>query len=233
MPSHHRVLVAVLFLGLVLGCAMPEETDHIPFKKPSSYRNARKVGVDIVAGAEVYYNRKETRKAFGFDIRKAGIVPIFIVVQNKKPSPLKVLPKQTFLKGKSGVLWNVPNSRDVYRTLLEYNRAGGDFSVNYDESATNQLEGFAVGMITDESVIGKARKSETKETAAGKTRKRLTEELRNGNLENREIQPNSHALGILYFSGKIQDPVQLHLTLEVVHTGVEHELVLPFEGRYN
>jgi len=68
--------IQILFIGIVFilsaACAASYKAKPLPFKSPSSYPNATEAAGAIV-GAE----------AFGFDIRKAGMLPVQVVFDNQ------------------------------------------------------------------------------------------------------------------------------------------------------
>jgi len=64
-----------------------------------------------VAGAQVaaeaYADPGKVKKAFGFDIRGARLLPVQVVIDNTGSHDLQVVPDQTFLVDDQGNMWNL------------------------------------------------------------------------------------------------------------------------------
>ena len=113
MKKTASILLICFGIVLLLGCGPNYQIKPVSFKTPDVYNNAKSVaGVLVVAKA--FVNVAETKEAFGFDIHKAGILPIQVVFDNKGPNQFEVNGDQTFLEDGEGNLWPILSNKIAY-----------------------------------------------------------------------------------------------------------------------
>ena len=226
----------VLFSALISVSCTTYQSQEVPFRLPAAYGNMQMVdGAQVAAEA---YNEEQAEKAFGFNIRKTGILPVQVVVDNRSSQALRIVPDQTFLVDEQGNLWNLLDNRTAYErveTSTEYGRIakgagrGGMFG-----AAGGALVGAALGVLTGENVGSAAAKGAAVGGAGGaviggaqsgtsdEAGREIARDLGNKELRNKAIAPNNLGRGFLFFPGEASDATQLRLQIEEVSTGQVH-----------
>ncbi|MFP3869944.1 MAG: hypothetical protein ACLFVT_03565 [Syntrophobacteria bacterium] len=236
----HLVLVAAAVIA-VAACAGGYESKPLRFKLPSGYSNATKVAGAVV-GAEAFVDSKEAKGAFGFDIRKAGLLPVQVVFDNQGTHPLEINGVQTFLEDEMGNLWPILPSDTAYERTTKYTRTKRVFKEgaygSFLGASAGAIIGAAVGIVTEENVGATLGKGAAAGAAAGATlggvkgytsneaRREITHDLRGKSLQNRAVDPGNLAHGFLFFPGEATSAKQLRLQLLEVDTGTVHVLTL-------
>ena len=102
-----RTITAWLILAMTsLPACTSYKSQYVSFRPPEAYLNYQVVdGVSL--GAEAYPTNDEAEKAFCFDIKGAGLLPVQIVMDNKSGRNLELVPGQTFLVDNENRYWNV------------------------------------------------------------------------------------------------------------------------------
>src|SRR3972149_8376655 len=117
-----RVL-AIVFIAAAFTACTKYERQVVPFKLPSAYANATEVA-DATIAAKSYDEKDEAGKAFGFDIRGSGILPVQVIFDNKGKHPLEIVPAQTFLVDEENNLWPILNENLAYDRLTKKTELG-------------------------------------------------------------------------------------------------------------
>lgn len=243
MNMKKRYLWAVL-VGLVVltfTACTSYKNQEVPFRAPAAYGNMQIVAGAQVAG-EAFADKDAAKKAFGFDIRDAGLLPVMVVVDNLGSSSLKFVPDQTFLVDDNGGMWNILPSRTAYERLeksSEYSRIakeGGRGSIL--GGAGGALVGAAIGILSGENVGNSALKGAAVGAAGGAViggaseagsdegYKTIARDIANKELKNYPIEPGVLARGFIFFPGEAPSAKQLRLQLEEVSTGEIHTIYL-------
>jgi hypothetical protein len=223
-------------IALVLATACTSyKRQPVSFKMPSAYPNATEVAGATVA-AKAYYDPKEAKEAFGFDIRSAGLYPVQVIFDNLGDYSLAVEPSQTFLVDGQGNLWSIIDSGLAYdrvKDKSELARIGKEGAkTGLYGSAAAALLGAAVGIVSGENVLESAGKGAVLGGAVGATvggasaatsgenaRAAIARDLREKSLENKAVPPHSIAHGFIFFPGEAEGAGELRLQLRVVETG--------------
>lgn len=230
------LLAVVLVAALLSVSCTTYQRQEVPFRLPAAYGN-----MQIVDGAQVAaeaYNEEQAEKAFGFNIRKTGILPVQVVVDNRGSQALRIVPDQTFLVDEQGNLWNLLDNRTAYERVeksTEYGRIakgagrGGMFG-----AAGGALVGAALGVLTGENVGTAAAKGAAVGGAGGaviggaqsgtsdEAGREIARDLGNKELRNKAIAPNNLGRGFLFFPGEASDATQLRLQVEELSSGQIH-----------
>ena len=135
---------------LFWGCS-PYTQQVVPFKMPGSFSNMTQVaGIQI--GARSYSDPNEAQKAFGFDIRGAGLLPVQVVIDHKGTSPLEISSSQTFLVDHQNNLWPVLDKRLAYERVARYSEmaeiGAGAAKHGFLGAAAGALIGAAIGIVS-------------------------------------------------------------------------------------
>jgi hypothetical protein len=223
-----RVIICLLIPSLiVMGCAtyQPKVT---PFKLPQGYANVQNVDGASVA-ARAWDREDEARADFGFNIIKAGLLPVQVVFDNQGPSTLEINASQTFLVNDKNELFPVLDNQSAYDRVSR----SSDFPDavrNFGKGAvlggaTGALIGMAVGVISGgragdaamRGAVGGAVGGAVLGAGSGwgdnETARRITDDLRGRTLHNNSIKPKEIAQGIILFPVEAGRPQVLRLQL--------------------
>src|SRR3972149_1129047 len=137
-----RVLAIVFIAALLTACASYER-QVVPFKLPSAYPNATEAAEAFIA-AKSYDDKDEAGKAFGFDIKGAGILPVQVIFDNKGGHPLEIVPAQTFLVDEENNLWPILDAGLAYDRITKKTELG---KVATEGGKYGGLAGAAGGVI--------------------------------------------------------------------------------------
>ncbi|MDY6952957.1 MAG: hypothetical protein SWE60_15715 [Thermodesulfobacteriota bacterium] len=227
----------MVILFVVAGCA-GHQTQVVPFKMPEAYSNATKVAGATIA-AKAYDDPQQAKKAFGWDIRNAGLYPVQVVFDNLGDHSLEIEPSQTFLIDGEKNLWSILDSSLAYDRVTqktEMARIGkGAIKPGLLSGAAGALVGAAVGIVVGENVGASAGKGAAVGAAVGATlggaeaaasegeaRAAISQDLEAKALENKAISAHSIAHGFIFFPGEAKGAGELRMQLRVVETGELH-----------
>lgn len=238
-------LISIAFVALFLlsSCGPSYQVKPVPFKSPDSLGNAK-----IVAGAHIgvkaYVNKDEAKNAFGFDIHKAGMLPVQVVIDNQGENQFELNGEQTFLEDVQGNLWPILSNKIAYERATKYAETNEMFKAGAYKgalgAAAGAVIGAAIGIVTDEGVGASAGKGAAVGAAAGATlggagaygsgnaRRNIIEDLRDKSLQNALIKPKSIGYGILFFPGEAKTAKHLRLQVIEVDSGNVHVLNFSF-----
>lgn len=225
----------------VLSCTSYKSRE-ISFKPPSGYSNAQTVaGAEVAANA--YAENSAAKDVFGFDIRSAGLLPVQVIIDNSSNNALSVVTDQTFLVDAEGNLWNLLDSRTAYQRVeksSEYSRiAKGGGKGSLLGGAGGAVLGAAIGILTGDNIgtaalrggaVGAAGGAVVGGTQAGTSddaARQIARDLADKQLVNQAVQPQSLAMGFLFFPGEATSAAQLRLQLKEEQTGLVHKVLLP------
>jgi hypothetical protein len=231
----------------LLGCVLATvscvsyKSQEVPFRQPSAYSN-----MQIVAGAQVaaeaYADPGEAKKVFGFNIRKAGLLPVQVVIDNTGSHDLQVVPDQTFLVDNQGNMWNLLDRGTAYQRVESSSEfatiAKGAGKGSVLGAAGGAIVGAAIGILAGSNVgealgkgaaVGAAGGAVIGGTQAGTSvepGRQISQDLANKDLENRNIQPGMLGRGFLFFPGEAPSASMLRLQLMETGTGKVHTVLL-------
>jgi hypothetical protein len=234
---------AIILCALLLtaGCASSYKVQPLPFKAPSNYPNS--VTVDgVVLGAQAFVQPDAARKAFGFNIRAAGMLPVQLVFDNQSTHSVEVEADQTFLEDQQGNLWPILSSNIAYERATKYAQTKETFKEGtykgFLGAAAGSIIGAAIGIVTGKDIGTAVGKGAAVGAAAGATiggaqgynsddaRRAIVQDFRDKSLQNKSIEPQTLAHGILFFPGEATSAKKLRLKLLEKDTGKTHVLEL-------
>jgi hypothetical protein len=241
MQKRTGILVALSTILFLFGCSTAYKAQPLPFRAPSSYENAVKVDGTVVA-AQAFSDPKKAEKAFGFDVRGAGFLPVEVIFDNDGPHPLKIVAGQTFLEDREGNLWPVLDDKTAYDRATKYAQTkevfkGGAYG-GFLGATAGAILGAAIGIVAGQGVGETLGKGAALGAAAGATiggaqgyasadeaRRTIVADLNNKSLENRPISKGL-AYGFLFFPGEAKSAKELRLQVMEADTGRVHLLKL-------
>jgi len=238
--------IPYILLGLVLMLAMGACSSYqykaVPIELPSS--QAKSVSVDGVNISAVAYLSPEYAKArFGFDIRKAGLLPVQVVIDNQSGREVTIDPFQTFLIDNKGQAWPILPEQEAYNRIKEEVDVGtalkGAAKPAALLGAAGALLGFAVGIVSGHELGRNIEKGAvigaTAGTLAGAVQAytgvetKIKRDLFNRSLESKPIQPGELAHGFLFFPGKQEAESASTLRLALIIGGEKKIVNVPLK----
>ena len=224
-----RLSLFLLILAIpIVSCSYSDRV--APIKLPEASPSMVVVnGLKIAATA--FVDRDEAANAYGFNIRKAGILPVQLTFQNDGGRPVKINPTQTFLIDHANNAWPILSIEKTYQRTSKYVKIGesakGATTPAILMGAAGAVAGLAIGIVSGNNigetmgqgaVIGAAGGAIIGGAeAAAKSNRTVREDLAEKSLRNKSIQPGQIAYGTLFFPGtygsEAQSARQLRLTL--------------------
>ena len=240
--NYRFILVLFVLLFGLFSCAT-YKTQYTGFRPPADYGNSSTVA-GVTVGAEAYADQTAAREAFGFDIKKAGLLPVQVVMDNRGQEIFTVVGDQTFLVDAGNRYWNlITNAVAVDRVAKATESgailAGAGKGAGWG-AAGGAVLGAAFGILTGENVLETAGKGAAVGAAGGAVyggtqggtdpgRKRtVAEDIRDKGLEGKTIPGQSMANGFLFFPAEAQTARELRLQIRNLQSGEIHSLILAF-----
>lgn len=237
------LILSISILIAVMGCSTAYKAQPLPFKAPAAYGNMVEAN-GIQVGAQAFADTESARKAFGFDIRGAGMLPVQMVFDNQGMERVTINPGQTFLEDREGNLWPVLTDKFAYERATRYAQTQQIFKEGaykgFLGAAAGTIIGAAIGIVSGEdvgrttaegAVIGAAAGSVlggASGYASNDARAAIVRDLKDKSLENQAIEPGNLAHGIIFFPGEAESAKQLRLQLRESDSGKVLTLFLGF-----
>jgi hypothetical protein len=227
MLRRFRVVLAVLLLaaGLVLAAIGGLRLTAEPAARP----DPESAGVEIHGvrlAAEAIEEPGAARRAFGFDLRGAGLLPVRLVLENHAGQAVRLIPQQTFLIDRQGLAWPLLTAGQAKERLAAVLPPGDSVAKRRNAKewvdAASQLTAYALdGFVRQGRVeakpgwrgwLGRLLGSEW---AAAENRSRR--DLVDGFLLNPAVPPGATAEAYLFFPGRgeARGAEALRLALEI------------------
>jgi hypothetical protein len=235
-----KIILLLVAAALIASCT-PYKSQKVSFRPPSDYENVKSVSGANVA-AESYAEESKAEESFGFNIRKAGLLPVQVIINNTGDRTLQVVPGQTFLIDREGNYWSLLEKKEAYTRLQksdEYARvAKGAGKGAVLGGVGGAIVGSAIGILTGQNVgeaagkgaavggaggavIGGAQTYEDKEPE-----RRIARDIEEKELQNKKIGPGILGRGFLFFPGEAPSGGRLRLQLKEIESGKLHNLFL-------
>ena len=240
-----RRIAATLCLTLTLiwqGCSTYDPR-VLPMKLPEAYANVQRVAGAYVA-ARAWDHEEEAKGAFGFNILRAGLLPVQVNFDNRGPETLIIDPSQTFLINQNQELFPVLADNEAYDRVsrgaplaegVKGLATGGILG-----GATGALIGAAVGVVAGHRAGEYAMRGAAAGAAAGailgaanaatdtQAPRTIADDLARRSLKNTPIKPGELAYGIILFPREAGRPQALRLQLQEKEPGQVYTLTLAF-----
>ncbi len=241
-----RAIIALTAISMVsiYGCSTAYKAQPLPFKAPDAYQNTIVVaGTQI--GAQAFVDPAAAKKAFGFDIRGAGMLPVQVAFDNQGNETLDINPAQTFLEDQESNLWPILTDKFAYERATKYAQTNKIFKEGaysgFLGATAGAVIGAAVGIVSGRDAVRTAGEGAAIGAAGGAVlggaagaassqdaRSEIVRDLRDKSLENKSISPNGLAHGIIFFPGEAKSAKRLRLQLVERGSGRIHTVYLPF-----
>jgi hypothetical protein len=238
----YSVVFLVITALVFQGCST-YEPKVTPFKLPEASANVQRVAGAFVA-ARAWDQEEEAQQAFGFNIIRAGLLPVQVSFDNRGSQTLVIVPSQTFLLNQRQEITPVLSDTEAYGRI----KSGTAFQETVKGAtqggllgtATGALIGAAVGVVAGRSAGEYALRGLTMGAATGavlggaqgatdtRVPGSITADLSRRELKNAPIKPGELAYGLILFPREAGQPQALRLQLKDKDTGQLHTLTLNF-----
>jgi hypothetical protein len=237
-----QLSIVMMLLLIVTGCT-GYKSQYIPFKAPEAYVN-HKVMDGVTVGGEAYPDKKSAKKAFGFDIRGAGLLPVKLVLDNKSGETIEIFKAQTFLIDNGGNYWPLIPNTVAFDRLEKSTQFASYFGKGAGKGAVigavaGGILATALGIVSGNNVAeylgkgaamggaGGAVIGGLHQGTSGERERQIANDLREKGLEGKEIPDLYLADGFLFFPGEAKSAKQLRLEWKDRETGKVHRVDLP------
>jgi hypothetical protein len=225
LRSMGRIFLTLCLLTTACATYKPQVT---PFRLPQSYANVQNLN-GLSAAAFCWQNETEAKAAFGFEVIKAGLLPVQVVFDNQTTQTFQINPSQTFLVNDREELFPVLDNQGAYdrvqRSTGVKEAAKGLAKGAFLGSAAGAAIGAAIGVAAGRSAGDYAMRGAVTGAAAGgilgvgqgagnsETARQISDDLANRSLKNNPIRPQEISQGIIFFPAEAGLPKQLRLQL--------------------
>ncbi|MDR2302140.1 MAG: hypothetical protein LBF38_08895 [Deltaproteobacteria bacterium] len=222
------VMVLLAVMLATAACAPRYEFKPVPVRSLEGFENRVPFSGGLVA-AHAIYDSKEVVKFFGFDIKKAGVIPVQLAVRNNLPQGALVLSKANLLDAE-GLLWEVLPSDVVVRRIDEHTSGGlsGDQGLRRTLlwGLAGGVLGAAIGVASGSSVAEAAGKGAAVGAAVGVTSSiaqagtdtsdagDIQRDFSTRNIDHATINAGETVNGLLYFPAEAAQPKRLNLSFK-------------------
>ncbi|MEM7304519.1 MAG: hypothetical protein AAF372_03205, partial [Pseudomonadota bacterium] len=224
----NSLFILIVTLSLVACSTYGDKVAPIPL--PSEQAGSVNIdGVELYA--EAYIDKSAAEKAFGFDIRGAGLLPVRFVIDNQSTTDANITREQTFLIDKQNQAWPLLTYDQAFKRVNESVELGeiakGSVKPGVLAAATGALIGAAIGVVSGGSVgdaagAGAAAGTATGAVVGGARRyqhygKEIRQNLASKSFDNGLVYTGEIAYGFLFFPGddEIDSVSGIRLSLNV------------------
>jgi len=238
------LLLLLLFtISLGPGCAYRDRV--APVRLPDETA-AVVVAGGLKISAESFVDPERAQRAFGFNARAAGLLPVQLTFQNDTTETVYVNTEQTFLIDDANRAWPILRQEQAVERAKGYVDIGETAKESAKPSllmgAAGAIAGAAIGVVTGENVGEAAAKGAAVGAATGlilggakgytKSGEKIRSDISAKSLAATAILPNQIGYGVLFFPGHQEDEAntarELRLSLTI---GNRTEVVrLPLAG---
>lgn len=224
---NHCIMILLAVMALA-GCSTAYKATPLPFKAPETLANAVTIN-GVTMAALAFDDPQAARKAFGFDVIGAGLLPIQIIFDHQGQFALEINPEQTFLEDVEGNLWPILSRRLAYDRATRYAHTGQVASDSLQSgllgAVAGSVIGAAVGIVTGRGIGEAIGKGAAIGGAAGATiggaesydddraRRAIITDLNEKTMKNTPVQPGMIAQGFLFFPAESAKARQLRLQI--------------------
>jgi hypothetical protein len=226
-----RLLTVALLLVVAVSCTYKERV--APIALPETSANMVTVGDGLKISALAFTDPQAARNAFGFDARRAGLLPVQVTFQNDSSRAVTVNPSQTFLIDSDRNAWPILPRSKAYERTKGFVEVGetlkGAAKPSLLLGAAGAVAGLAVGIVTGEDIAEAVGKGAALGAAGGAIAggassyatagERIKEDLATMSLREETILPQQIAYGVLFFPGEPKEEAAgaAELRLALVH----------------
>jgi len=203
-----KIFILLCLLSLITACTYKDRVQPIALSDMSVING-------LHVSALSYEDIQQAKETFGFNIRKAGLLPVGISFENEGTNNIKIISDQTFIIDNKNQAWPVNTSERTAKRIEKHvdigETAAGAAKPALLMGAVGAVSGLAIGIITGDDIGEAIGKGAAIGAAAGaisggvegymNTKEKIQNDLENKKLENKTILPNQIGYGILFFPG--------------------------------
>lgn len=225
-----QTMVLFLVVFLLSSCGYKDRV--APVSLPENSNNMIVVGDGLKISAAAFVDPEQAQGVFGFNVRKAGLLPIQLTLQNDGTSSAQLLSDQTFLVDQQNNAWPVATLERTYQRTKSFvdigETAKGAAKPSLLMGAAGAVAGMAIGIVTGQNVGEAMGKGAVLGAAAGAivggakgygdAEEKLRDDLYSKSLKNSAILPGQIAYGVLFFPGmpeEAQSVRELRLHIDI------------------
>ena len=222
----------LFFMALLLLSSCSYKDRVAPISLPDNSSNMVVVGDGLKISATAFVDPDQAQGVFGFNVRKAGLLPVQLTLQNDGSTKAQILADQTFLVDQQNNAWPVATQERTYQRTKKYVDVGETLKSAAKPSllmgAAGAVAGLAIGIVTGENIGESMGKGAVLGGAAGAVvggakghgdvEEKLREDLYTKSMKNSPILPGQIAYGVLYFPGmpeEAQSARELRLHIDI------------------
>lgn len=209
-----------------------------PLPVPGAQANAVSVqGADIVASG--YLDRRAAEDAFGFNIRRAGLLPVQFVIDNQSGKEISIDSRDALLLDDAGNAWPLLSGDKATARVRDSVRAGESIASGARASLLTGLAGAiagaAIGVVTGGDVgeaTGRGAAAGAAVGALGGGARRYAEldreigqDMLEKSLTRRPIKPGALVHGFLFFPGLDSEADSLRSLRLRIQVGDDEQVV--------
>jgi hypothetical protein len=239
MPSPWKKLACALGACLfLLSCAAQHEYRAQPVRPIDAYYNHLAIDGAIVA-AEALYDDKTLEERFGYNLKKAGVIPVNLLAENDGEDTLVLLPGPRMTDAK-GQIWELLPQDVVVRRIGDYTSgvtAKQGLARTAKGALVGAILGAAVGVATGTNVGEAVGKGAAIGGAAGVSTAVLgmggedssadvASDYTTLAMRQSSVAPGESTHGLLYFPAEADRPVKLTMKVKIGE-GKTQTLALP------
>lgn len=238
-----KQVASLLVLFFALSGCTGYQSQYVPFRPPARYANHQELH-GVTLGGEAYAYKREAKKAFGFDIRGAGLLPVQLVLDNNSGQTLEIVESQSFLVDDAGSYWPMVPNNVAFDRLEQSTQFASFFGKGAGKgavigAAAGGILATALGIVSGKSLAaylgkgaavggaGGAVLGGTSEGGSAERQARITQDLREKGLEGKAIPDQHLANGFIFFPGEAPSAKELRLQWRERESGQLRRVTLP------
>lgn len=207
-----RFFTVLLAIMILTSCTYRDRV--APIKLPEASPSLVVInGLKISATA--YLDKNKAADIYGFDIRKAGILPVQLTFQNDGEQAARIDPRQTFLIDEESNAWPVLSLEKTHQRTSKYVDIGetvkGAGKPSLLLGAAGAIAGLAAGLVSGNNIAESMGKGAVLGAAGGaiiggaeaaqKQGRTIRQDLAEKTMGNDQILPGQLAYGTMFFPG--------------------------------
>jgi len=222
-----KKIICLLLIASHLAACATYKSRSVSFRPPQDFGNYENYS-GLKIGAEAFDDTKLAEEAFGFNIRKVGLLPVQIVIDNRSGQVVEIVADQTFLIDDYNRYWKVLSNREVVETVQKAT-VGGDIAGGTVKGAgpgasAGALLGLSFGIVSGRNAAstnvtggvagGSAIEGVGKAEDELQREKKIADDLREKGVDGKVLLPESLASGMVYFPGEVTSTKELRLQVK-------------------
>ncbi len=214
-----QLLLLAALAAILSACTYRDRV--APIRLPETASNMVEIN-GLKISAQAYTDGATAEAVYGFDARRAGLLPVQVTFQNDGVLPVSVNPEQTFLLDNQQNAWPILDKEKTYERTKKFvdigETAKGTAKPALLLGAAGAVAGLAIGIVSGNNIGETMGQGAAIGAAAGaigggvdayaKSGRRIKDDLAGKTMKNRPILPGQIAYGTLFFPGTSDDEAE-------------------------